>query len=96
MYKSESIINNLLFEVDSLSYRMQNIKKTYCNTLHNGLRERLIYENQSVLLRVKEIFSIAKTIDEKNTENLSFSRVLIEKCRRTINETKIETNLFFL
>tara|TARA_Y100000991_G_C21766198_1_gene260969 strand:+ start:182 stop:409 length:228 start_codon:yes stop_codon:yes gene_type:complete len=75
---------------------MRNIKKTYCNTLHNRLRERLIYENQSVLLRVKEIFSIAKAIDEKNKENLSFSRVLIEKCRRTINETKIEANLFFL
>ena len=96
MYKSESIINNLLLEVDSLTYRLQNIERSYCNTLHKSLRERLISENQSVLHRVKEILSIAKTIDERTKEKLSFSRVLIEKCRRTINETKIERNLFFL
>ena len=64
MHISESIINNLLMEVESLSYRLKNIKQAFTNTAHNGLRERLIYENQSVLLRVKEIFSIARRIVE--------------------------------
>ena len=96
MFMSESIINNLLMEVDSLSYRLKDIKKTYCNTDHDRLRERLVYEDHNILLRVKEIFYIAKEIDKKTKESISFSKLLLEKCRRTIAETKLERDLFFL
>ena len=96
MFISESIINNLLIEVDSLSYRLKNIKKTYCNTAHYRLRERLVYEDHNIILRVKEIFSIAKELDKKTYEKISFSKLLLEKCKRTINETKSEKDLFFL
>ena len=96
MYKSESIINNLLIEVDSLTYRLKNIKQTYSSTAHNGLRERLIYENQNIFQRIKEIFTIAKQIERRTNEKISFSSLLVEKCKRTIAERKIEMNLFFL
>ena len=58
MYKSESIINNLLIEVDSLSYRITNIHQAYFNTSHVGLRDRLFYENKNISQRLNEIFSI--------------------------------------
>ena len=96
MFKSESIINNLLIEVDSLSYRITNIHQAYFNTSHVGLRERLIYENRSISERLKEIFSIAKALKIRNNENISFSSLLVEKCERTISKNKIEKNLFFL
>ncbi len=96
MYISESIINNLLLEIDLLACRLNNIKETYKNTEHNGLRVRLIDENHNIFRRIYEIFSIAKLIDRSTKEKLSFSRLLVEKCTRTIAETKIETNLFFL
>ena len=96
MYKSESIINNLLREVDSLSYRITNIHQAYLNTLHVGLRERLYYENKNISLRLKEIFSIAKVLKNRNNENISFSSLLVEKCKRTIDQKTIEKNLFFL
>ena len=96
MYISESIINNLLLEVDLLTCRLNNIKETYCNTQNNGLRVRLIDENHNIFRRIYEIFSIAKLLNKRTKEKLSFSRLLIEKCTRTIAETKIETNLFFL
>ena len=96
MYISESIINNLLLEIDSLACRINNIKETYKNTEHSGLRVRLIDENHNIFHRIYEIFSIAKLIDRGAKEKLSFSKLLIEKCTRTIAETKIETNLFFL
>ena len=48
MYKSESIVNNLLIEVDTLSYRMVNIHQAYFNTSNLVLRERLIYENKNI------------------------------------------------
>ena len=96
MYKTDSIISNLLIEVDSLSYRITNIHQAYCNTSHIGLRERLFYENKSIFERLNEILSIAKVLKDRNDEDLSFSSLLIEKCARTIYQNKIEKNLFFL
>ena len=96
MYKSESITNNLLVEVDSLSNRIANIKESYGNTDHDGLRERLFYENKNISQRLNEIFSIAKVLKNRNNENISFSSLLVEKCKRTIDQKRIEKNLFFL
>ena len=96
MYKSESIINNLLIEVDSLSYRITNISRAYLNTSHKGLQYRLFDENKNILQRLNEIFLIAKLLKNRNNENISFSSLLIEKCKRTIDQKRIEKNLFFL
>ena len=96
MYKSESIINNLLIEVDSLSFRITNIHQAYLNTSHVGLRDRLFYENKNISQRLNEIFSIAKVLKNRNNENISFSSLLVEKCKRTIDQKRIEKNLFFL
>ena len=96
MYKSDSIISILLMEVDSLSNRIANIKQAYFNTSHVGLRKRLFDENKNISQRLNEIFSIAKVLRDRNNENLSFSSLLVEKCERTINQTRMEKNLFFL
>ena len=96
MNKSESIINNLLIEVDALSYRITNIHQTFLNTSHVGLRERLFYENINISQRLEEILSIAKALKNRNNENISFSSLLVEKCERTIAKKRIEKNLFFL
>ena len=96
MYISESIINNLLIEVDSLSYRITNIKQAYSNTVNLGLRERLFHENKNISQRLNEIFSIAKQLKNRNNENISFSSLLVEKCKRSIDQKRIEKNLFFL
>ena len=96
MYKSESLINNLLLEVDSLSYRITNIHLAYLNTSHIGLRERLFDENKNILQRLHEIFSIANVLKNRKNENISFSSLLVEKCKRTIDQKRIEKNLFFL
>ncbi len=96
MHISESIINNLLIEVDALSYRISNIHQTFLNTSHVGLRERLFNENIKISQRLNEIFSIAKVLKDRNNENISFSSLLVEKCERTIAKERIEKNLFFL
>ena len=96
MNKSESIINNLLIEVDALSYRMTNIHQAFLNTSHVGLRERLFYENINISQRLNEISSIAKLLKNRNNENISFSSLLVEKCKRIIDQKGIEKNLFFL
>ena len=96
MNKSESIINNLLIEVDALSYRITNIYQTFLNTSHVGLRKRLFYENKKILQRLNEIYSIAKVLRNRTIEKISFSSLLLEKSERTINQTRTEKNLFFL
>ncbi len=83
-------------EVDSLSYRITNIHQTYFNTSHVGLRDRLFYEYKDISERLNEIFSIAKVFKNRNNENISFSSLLVEKCKRTIDQKRIEKNLFFL
>ena len=83
-------------EVDSLSYRIANIKQAYFNTSHVGLRKRLFDENKNISQRINEIFSIAKVLRDRNNENLNFSSLLVEKCERSITQTKMKTDLFFL
>ena len=68
MYKSESIINSLLTEVDLLSHRITNIEQAYCNTSHEGLRQRLFYENKSISQRMNDIFFIAKALKNRTNE----------------------------
>ena len=83
-------------EVDSLSCRITNIQQAYCNTSHVGLRERLFSENKIITKRLYEIFSIANLLKNRSNEKISFSSLLVEKCKRIIAQKIIEKNLFFL
>ena len=96
MYRSESVTSNLLIEVNSLSNRIENIKQSYSNTTHEGLRVRLFYENKNIFQRLNEIYSIAKILKNRTIERISFSSLLVEKSKRTIAETRMGKNLFFL
>ena len=95
MKESQSITNNLLMEVDFLSNRLRNIKQSYKTTEHKALKERLFTENKSIFKRVNEIYKIAKLLN-KNNEKINFSNLLFEITKRTLNENKFESNLFFL
>ena len=96
MRESESIINNLLIEVDSLTYRLRNIKQCFKATSNSSLRERLIYEKKTIFKRVFEIHKVSEFLNNRNKEKIKFSALLMEKAKRTLNETRTESNLFFL
>ena len=96
MNESHSITNNLLIEVDVLTNRLRNIKQTFKTTQNIGLKQRLFSENKNIFKRVNEIFKIAEHLNSSNIEKLNFSTLLIEKTKRTLNENKFESNLFFL
>ena len=96
MKESQSITNNLLMEVDALSIRLRNIKHSFIATHNKGLKERLFSENKNIFKRVHEILEIAVLLNKTNNEKLNFSNLLIEKTKRTLNENKFESNLFFL
>ena len=95
MKESESLTNNLLMEVDVLSNRLRNIKQSYKITENKALKVRLFTENKNIFKRVNEIYKIAKLLNKKN-EKINFSNLLFEITKRTLNENKFESNLFFL
>ena len=96
MKESQSITNNLLIEVDVLSNRLKNIKQSFKTTYNDRLKERLFLENKNIYKRINEIYKIAEMLNKPNNEIINFSNLLIEKTRRTLNENKYESNLFFL
>ena len=83
-------------EVDFLSNRLRNIKLSYKTTENKALKERLFSENKNIFKRVNEIFKIAELLNKKSNEKINFSNLLVEKTKRTLNENKFESNLFFL
>ena len=95
MKESESLTNNLLMEVDVLSNRLRNIKQTYKTTENKALKGRLFTENKYIYKRVNEIHKIAELLN-RNNEKINFSNLLFEITKRTLNENKFESNLFFL
>ena len=95
MKESQSLTNNLLMEVYFLSNRLRNIKQSYKTTENKALKGRLFSENKTIFKRVKEIYKIAELLN-KNNEKINFSNLLFEITKRTLNENKFESNLFFL
>jgi len=96
MNESQSLTNNLLMEVDNLSNRLRNIKQSYKTTENKALKERFFSENKNIFKRVKEIYKIAELLNKKNNDKINFCNLLIEKTKRTLNENKFESNLYFL
>ena len=96
MQESQSLTNNLLMEVDVLSNRLRNIKQSYKTTDNKALKGRLFAENKNIFKRVNEIHKIAELLNKNKTEEINFSKLLVEKTKRTLNENKFESNLFFL
>ena len=96
MRESHSITNSLLIEVDVLTNRLRNIKQSFKNTHNNGLKERLLSENKNIFKRINEIYKISENLNNTNNEKFNFSNLLFEKTRRALNESKFESDLFFL
>ena len=96
MKESQSLTNNLLMEVEVLSNRLRNIKQTYKSTENKALKGRLFSENKNLFKRVNEIYKIAELLNKKNSEKINFSNLLFVVTKRTLNENKFESNLFFL
>ena len=96
MKESLSLTNNLLMEGDVLSNRLRNIKQSYKTTENKSLKGRLLSENKNIFKRVNEIYKIAELLNKNKTEKINFSNLLVEITKRTLNENKFESNLFFL
>lgn len=93
---SESIVENLFIEIESISFRLNSISSTYIQTGNSFLMMRLNIEFDFLQSRVEEIYSIANFISASSEEELTLSYILMEKCSRTSKQTKELKNLFFV
>ena len=96
MEESLSLTNNLLMEVDVLSNRLRTIKQCFKTTHNKSLKQRLFSESKNIFRRINEISDIAELLNKKNIEKFNYSNLLVEVTKRTLNENKFESNLFFL
>ena len=96
MKESQSVTNSLLIEVDILSNRLKNIKQSFKATNNKALKERLFSENKNIFKRINEIYKIAENLSKSNNKEFNFSTLLFEKTKRSLNENKFKSNLFFL
>ena len=95
MKESESITNSLLIEVDVLTNRLRNIRQSFKITNNKALKERFFSEKENIFKRINEIYKIANLLNKKTNEKINFSNLLLEITKRTLNENKFESNLFF-
>ncbi len=95
MKESESITNSLLIEVDVLTNRLRNIRQSFKITNNKALKERFFSEKENIFKRINEIYKIANLLNKKTNEKINFSNLLVEITKRTLNENKFESNLFF-
>ena len=85
-----------MLELDLLISRIKNINQNYLRTSNYKLRERLLFENGTIFKRVEEILSSAEFLVKRSEEQVSLSSLLLEKCKRSLNEINIKRDLFFL
>ena len=77
-----------------LTYRLKNIKYAYLNSFNYKLRERLVFETNSISERVTEINKIGELLNKGKNDEMNFSCLLIENCKRALIHTQLQKNLF--
>ena len=93
---SESIVGNLLLELDSISSRMKNISLIFKQTINKDLKDRLILEHKELETRSKEISSIAKNLTVQSPEKLTLLNLLNELCNRIKRDLFYSQSLFII
>ena len=96
MKLSESITNDLLIELDSLTFRLRSIKQCFNASSNQILRKRLIEENRNLIGRINEIYKLGEILIKDSTDKLNYSSLLVEQSKRALKEIRTESNLFFL
>ena len=94
MKVSESIISNLLIELDSLNYRQRSIRKCFKNTYNTKLKDRLIIENMFIFERIKQIYNISLLLNQRDNEKINFAKLLAEVTKRSLSENREQSHLF--
>ena len=94
--QSQTLIESTYKELDSLTIRINNLQSIYKNINNKNLKQRLIREHSDLKSRFEEILSIILMINERSSEKISFSTLILEKYKRCKKEIYKNNYLFFI
>ena len=84
---SESLVTNLLKEIEFIDIRTKNIKNTLAVTKNNNLKFRLKKEYIFLLNKLEKIQNISIDIFKSSQDKITLSALLLEKGNRIKSET---------
>ena len=79
---TESLVENLLKEITFITSRSKVIKGTLIKTNNTNLKIRLRKEYKTLLYRLENIHMLGLDILNSTKDQISFSALLVENCRR--------------
>ncbi len=81
---SESIVENLLIEIEMINSRISKLLLNYNQTCNLELKKRLFREHLDLSNRLGEINSISNTICSLSTNEISLSNLLLVQSNRSL------------
>ena len=84
--KTDSMIYVFHIKLENIIFRTRAIKKSYEQINNTNLKTRLHKEYEDLKISFFQIKSHIKLMDSSSSNNLTFSKLLNEKCNRCENE----------
>ena len=83
---SESIVENLLVEIEMINGRIKRLVMNYNQTVNIDLQKRLIEEYKDLSNRLKEINKTSNTITKFTSNKLSLSNLLLVQSNKSLKQ----------
>ena len=83
---SESIVENLLIEIEMINGRIKKLVMNYNQTVNIDLQKRLIEEYKDLSNRLKEINNTSNTITKFTSNKISLSNLLLVQSNKSLKQ----------
>ena len=83
---SESIVENLLIEIEMINGRIKRLVMNYNQTVNIDLQKRLIEEYKDLSNRLKEINKTSNTITKFTSNKISLSSLLLVQSNKSLKQ----------
>ena len=84
--KTESMVYVFHKKLEKIIFRTRAIKESYEQINNENLKTRLLKEYEDLKINFFQIKSLIKLMGKASSNNLTFSKLLNEKCNRCENE----------
>ena len=83
---SESIVENLLIEIEMINGRIKKLVMNYNQTVNIDLRKRLVEEYKDLSDRLKEINKTSNTLNKFTSNKISLSSLLLVQSNKSLKQ----------
>ena len=83
---SESIVENLLIEIEMINGRIKRLVMNYNQTVNIDLKKRLLEEYKDLSYRLKEINKTSNTLTKLTSNKISLSSLLLVQSNKSLKQ----------